>query len=225
MASAVTRGGSRSRCGSAFERQARKTGARFIAGVDEVGRGALAGPVVAGAVILDFTRLPKGIDDSKRLPRPERERLDAEIRASALAFAVARVEADEIDRINILEATRSAMMMAIGALAPQPDFVLIDAVALANLGMPHRPIIHGDSRSLSIAAASIIAKVARDAWMRDCERSFPGYGFETHVGYATQEHLRSLRFLGPSQIHRLSFHGVDPEPTLFDLYSDQEFVE
>lgn len=203
-------------CNAAFELEAQQIGARLIAGVDEVGRGALAGPVVAAAVILDLQRLPAGLNDSKQLTRTARERLDAEIRASAIALAVARVEADEIDRINILQATKEAMRRAIATLAPAPDYLLIDALTLTDLEVAQRGIIRGDAQSVSIAAASIIAKVARDGWMRAYDAELPGYGFASHVGYGTPEHLRSLRALGPSPIHRLSFHGVLPEPALFD---------
>jgi ribonuclease HII len=203
------------RCGAELEQEASQAGACLIAGVDEVGRGALAGPVVAAAVILDLARTPAGLNDSKKLTRAERERLDAEIRASARAYAVARVEADEIDRLNILQATKEAMRRAVAALALPPDFLLIDAVPLGEIGIPQRAIIRGDEQSVSIAAASIIAKVARDGWMRAYEESLPGYGFARHVGYATPEHLRELRALGPSPIHRLTFRRVLPERTLF----------
>lgn len=203
-------------CGAAFEEEARRAGARLIAGVDEVGRGALAGPVVAAAVILDPARVPGGVNDSKQLSRAERERLDAEIRAAALSYAVARVEADEIDRVNILEATKAAMRRAVAALAPAPDFLLIDAVELRDCGLPQRAITRGDALSVSIAAASIVAKVARDAWMRDYDARLPGYGFASHVGYGTPAHLRSLRALGPSPIHRLTFRRVLTDPALFE---------
>jgi ribonuclease HII len=202
-------------CSDAFEREAMRTGARLIAGVDEVGRGAVAGPVVAAAVILDLACIPAGINDSKKLTRAERERLDQEIRNSAMAWAIARIEAEEIDRINILQATKKAMRCAIAALAPQPDYLLIDAVPLSEVKLPQRAIIHGDALSVSIAAASIIAKVARDGWMREIDKSFPGYGFARHAGYATPEHLRRLRELGPSSIHRLSFRRVLPDGGLF----------
>lgn len=198
-------------CGLSFERQALQQGARLIAGVDEVGRGALAGPVVAGAVILDLDCLPPGINDSKKLSRRTRERLAAEIRASAVAFAVARVEAKEIDRINILRATREAMRRAVLLLEPQPDYLLIDALPLPELPLPQQAIIRGDAQSVSIAAAAIIAKVARDAWMRGYDLEFPVYGFARHVGYATAEHIRSLREHGPSPLHRLTFRKVLPE--------------
>ncbi|HZS04844.1 MAG TPA: ribonuclease HII [Blastocatellia bacterium] len=203
-------------CSDAFEREAWQSGVRRVAGVDEVGRGALAGPVVAAAVILNPDHIPDGLNDSKKLTRPERERLDVEIRASAQAYAIARVEADEIDHINILEATKKAMERAIACLTPSPDYLLIDALMLKGIEIPQRAIIRGDAQSVSIAAASIIAKVARDAWMRSYEESLPGYGFANNVGYGTPDHMRGLRTLGPSQIHRLTFHGVLLERSLFE---------
>jgi ribonuclease HII len=206
-------------CGTFFEAKAAAQGACLIAGVDEVGRGALAGPVVAGAVILDLERAPAGIDDSKKLTRAARERLAEEIRASAVAYAVARVEADEIDRINILRATREAMLRAVAALAPQPDHLLIDALPLRELQLPQQAIIRGDALSVSIAAASIIAKVARDAWMRELDAQFPAYGFAAHVGYATAAHIRSIQEHGPSPVHRLTFRKVRPEPQEQQLFS------
>lgn len=204
-------------CGDAFEREAWRVGATLVAGVDEVGRGALAGPVVAAAVILDPQRIPDGLDDSKKLTRQERVRLDAEIRASALTWAVGRIEAEEIDRMNILAATRQAMRQAIIGLTPAADYLLIDALTLRDIALPQRGIIRGDAQSVSIAAASIVAKVARDGWMRDYEATAPGYGFATNAGYGTDEHLRALRELGPSPIHRLSFRGVLPERALFEI--------
>ena len=205
-------------CNTAFELDARALGARFIAGVDEVGRGALAGPVVAAAVILDFNCIPVGLDDSKKLSAATREKLDAEIRASALAYGIARVEAAEIDRINILQATCKAMCEAIRMLHPAPDFLLLDAVQLKEVTIKQKAIIKGDAQSVSIAAASIIAKVARDRWMRDYDREFPGYGFASNVGYGTAVHLQALREIGPSKLHRLTFRKVLPEaqqPALF----------
>ncbi|MBS1811531.1 MAG: ribonuclease HII [Acidobacteria bacterium] len=204
-------------CDSTFELDAQSMGAQFIAGVDEVGRGALAGPVVAAAVILDFNRLPVGLNDSKKLSARVREKLDAEIRASAIAYAVARIEAEEIDRINILQATCKAMREAIRMLRPAPDFLLLDAVQLKEITIKQKAIIKGDAKSVSIAAASIIAKVARDRWMVDYDQEFPGYGFARNVGYGTASHLQALREIGPSKLHRLTFRQVLPEAQpLFD---------
>ena len=198
-------------CDTAFEEEAQTSGARLIAGIDEVGRGALAGPVVAAAVILDLSRLPAGLNDSKKLTAATRARLAVEIRASALAYSVARVEAEDIDRINILQATREAMRKAIIALDPVPDFLLIDALQLHELKIRQKAIIKGDAKSVSIAAASIIAKVARDSWMVDYDREYPAYGFASHVGYGTVRHLQALREFGASKIHRLTFRQVLPE--------------
>lgn len=199
-------------CDDSFEREAQSLGANLIAGVDEVGRGALAGPVVAAAVILDFNRLPAGLNDSKKLTATTRARLAEEIRATALAYAIARVEAAEIDRINILQATCQAMREAIRMLTPAPDFLLLDAVQLKELTIKQKSIIKGDAQSVSIAAASIIAKVARDRWMGEYDREFPGYGFARNVGYGTAAHLQALREIGPSLLHRLTFRQVLPEP-------------
>lgn len=205
-------------CDTTFEIAARTSGATLIAGIDEVGRGALAGPVVAAAVILDLNCIPAGLNDSKKLTATKREKLDAEIRAAALAYAIARVEADEIDRINILQATRKAMCAAIQRLNPVPDYLLLDAMQLREIPLPQKSIIKGDAKSVSIAAASIIAKVARDRWMKDYEQEFPGYGWTNHVGYGTAEHLQALRQMGPCQIHRLTFRKVLPEADQIRLF-------
>ncbi|HYJ46164.1 MAG TPA: ribonuclease HII [Pyrinomonadaceae bacterium] len=192
-----------------FEDEARSGGFRLIAGVDEVGRGALAGPVVAAAVILDPARpLPAGLDDSKKLTAKARARIADELLQTALAFAVGQVEPEEIDRINILQASRLAMLEALKQLDPCADYLLIDAVQLTEAGLPQKAIIHGDSISASIAAASVVAKTYRDALMRSFHETFPQYNFIKHVGYSTREHLEALRAHGPCPIHRKSFHGV-----------------
>lgn len=194
---------------TSFEDEARAGGFRLIAGVDEVGRGALAGPVVAAAVILDPQRpLPEGLDDSKKLTSLQRERISNEILQTALAFAVGQVESEEIDRINILQASRLAMIEALKQLDPCADYLLIDAIQLKEAQLPQKAIIHGDSISASIAAASVIAKTYRDALMRSFHEVYPQYNFARHVGYSTREHLNALRVHGPCQIHRKSFHGV-----------------
>ena len=191
---------------------------RLIAGVDEVGRGSLAGPVVAAAVILDLDDIPAGINDSKQLTAKKREALAAEIGARAVAYSVARIEHDEIDRINILQASLAAMSRAVKALQPQSDYVLIDGrQLLPSLDCPQQAIIKGDSLSVSIGAASIMAKVARDRWMEEYDRQYPGYGFSSHVGYNTRQHQEALALLGPSAIHRLTFHGVLSFQPLLDL--------
>ena len=196
---------------TAFEDEARAAGGRMIAGVDEVGRGALAGPVVAAAVILDpAAPLPEGLDDSKKLTALQRERIAAELKQTALCYGVGLVPPEEIDRTNILIATRRAMCQALGGLNPCADFLLIDALQLKEIQLPQRAIIRGDSVSASIAAASVIAKTYRDALMRDYDQVYPQYGFAAHVGYGTRAHLAALRAHGACPIHRRSFRGVLP---------------
>ena len=195
--------------GLEFENQALSEGYKFIAGVDEVGRGCLAGCVVAAAIILDFSKpIPEGLNDSKKLSAKKRESLDSQIKENALSYAIAEVEADEIDKINILEATKKAMRLAIEKLEPSADFLLIDAVQLKTLFIPQKAIIHGDAISASIAAASIIAKNYRDDLMQDLDKIYPEYGFAKHVGYGTKAHFAALREHGACEIHRKSFRGV-----------------
>lgn len=192
-----------------FENQAISEGYKFIAGVDEVGRGCLAGCVVAAAVILDLTKtVPEGLNDSKKLSAKKRQSLDSQIKENALTYAIAQVEADEIDRINILEATKKAMRLAIEKLTPKADFLLIDAVQLKTLFIPQKALIHGDAISASIAAASIIAKNYRDDLMQKMDQIYPQYGFANHVGYGTKAHFEALRIHGACEIHRKSFRGV-----------------
>jgi len=189
-------------------------GMRRVAGVDEVGVGPLAGPVVAAAVVLPARpRLP-GLDDSKRLPRETRERLAAEIWAQAEGVSVAEVWVDEIDRHNIYQASLLAMRKAVDGLAPRPDHVLVDARHIPGIESPQTPIVGGDGLDASIAAASIVAKVHRDAIMARLDGEYPGYGFGRHMGYATAEHLRALRRLGACPIHRRSFTPVLQLPLL-----------
>ena len=198
--------------GTAFEEEARRRGFRLVAGVDEVGRGALAGPVVAAAVVLDPERpLPRGLNDSKKLSALQRERIAGELRESALCYAVGLVPADEIDRTNILVATRRAMCDALSRLCPGADFALIDALQLRELALPQQAIIRGDACCASIAAASVVAKTYRDALMRELHDEYPHYGFDAHVGYGTRAHLAALRAHGPCPVHRLSFRGVLPD--------------
>lgn len=195
--------------GLEFENQALSEGYKFIAGVDEVGRGCLAGCVVAAAVLLDFSKpIPEGLNDSKKLSTKKRKSLDSEIKKNALSYSIAQVEADEIDRINILEATKKAMRLAIEKLDPSADFLLIDAVQLKTLFIPQKAIIHGDAISASIAAASIIAKNYRDNLMQEMDKVYPDYGFAKHVGYGTKAHFEALRKHGACEIHRKSFRGV-----------------
>jgi ribonuclease HII len=202
---------------TSFEDEARAAGYRWIAGLDEVGRGALAGPVVAAAVILDPERpLPEGLDDSKKLTAVQRGRIAGELRATALAFAIGQIEPEEIDRINIFQATCRAMLAALERLTPSAEFLLIDALRLKQCSLPQQPIIRGDSISASIAAASVIAKTYRDDLMRQQHDIYPEYQFASHVGYATRKHLDALQRHGASPIHRRTFHGVLPDAeTLF----------
>jgi ribonuclease HII len=196
-------------CNARLERRLLREGYGVIAGSDEVGRGALAGPVVAAAVILNLKKIPKGINDSKQLTRLQREALALEIQDRALAYSVSRVEHQEIDQINILKASLRAMELAIKALRPIPDYVLIDGhQKVPNLDCPQSTIIKGDCLSVSVAAASIVAKVARDQWMREYDEQYPGYGFNLHAGYNTRVHQEAIQRLGPSAIHRLTFRGV-----------------
>jgi ribonuclease HII len=196
-------------CDTSFEDQFRASGAKLIAGADEVGRGALAGPVVAAACILNLDDLPEGINDSKQLTRLQRERLAGEIQQRAIAYSVSRIEHHEIDQINILKASLRAMELAIKALRPIPDYVLIDGhQRVPNLDCPQSTIIKGDCLSVSVAAASIVAKVRRDQWMREYDEQYPGYGFASHAGYNTRIHQEAIARLGPSAIHRLTFRGV-----------------
>jgi ribonuclease HII len=181
-----------------------------IAGVDEAGRGSLAGPVVAAAVIVDPRCAIPGVDDSKCLDAACRERLAAAIRASALAAAVVPIPPDIIDRINILEATRQAMRQALASLSPAPDVAVIDAVALSALGIPSLPLVRGDSVSYAVACASILAKVERDRMMVELDGQYPQYGFAAHKGYSVPEHLRALEAYGPCPVHRLTYGPVLP---------------
>lgn len=200
--------------GTSFEDEARASGFKLIAGVDEVGRGALAGPVVAAAVILNpEAPLPEGLDDSKKLTAKQRERIAGELQETALCYSIGLVEPSEIDRINILQATRRAMTDALAQLNPGADYVLIDAVQLRDCALPQRAIIRGDAVSASIAAASVIAKTYRDALMHSLHDLYPHYNFQKHVGYGTREHLAALRAHGCCPIHRRSFRGVLPEGT------------
>lgn len=181
---------------------------RIVAGVDEAGRGCLAGPVVAGAVILDETQPIHGLRDSKELSERKRNELFEQIRERALAYSVGMTAAEEIDRINILQAALLAMEKAVLALQKEPDCILIDGNSKTSLPIEQKAIVKGDSKCASIAAASIVAKVTRDRIMTEIEREYPGYGFSRHKGYPTKEHLGALRNLGPCPIHRKSFKGV-----------------
>ena len=203
---------SRPRASRAFENVARRLGYVHVAGVDEVGRGCLAGPVVAGAVVLHGDRYVAGIADSKVLTADERERLFDEIVRAAVGWHVAIVDAAEIDRINIHRASLEAMRQAVLALNPLPGLVLVDAFRIPGLSMAQRPVIGGDRRCTAIAAASILAKVTRDRLMCELHAHDPRYGFDRHKGYATADHLDAVARFGYSDVHRRSFRP----PTLFD---------
>ena len=194
-------------CGDKYERAAHLQGATAVAGVDEVGRGALFGPVVAAAVIFPPKTRIRGVRDSKQLEPEERERLDVIIRKRAVAFAIGYADVATIDAINIRRASHLAMLSAIAQLLPQPDFLLIDAERL-DTACPQKGIIYGDSISVSIAAASIIAKVYRDAWMCRYHEEYPQYGLASHKGYSTPEHLRALEEHGPTPLHRMTYEPV-----------------
>jgi ribonuclease HII len=193
-----------------------------VAGLDEAGRGPLAGPVVAAAVVLAPGTRIKGVDDSKRLEPEQREELYEVIRARAVAIGVGMVDAPTIDRVNILQATRRAMGMALGALGLEPELVLTDFVALDGLRCPQRNLVEGDRRSATVAAASIIAKVTRDRMMAEADREYPHYGFGRHKGYATLEHLAALMMHGPCPLHRRTFSGVIVQQDLFSIIADEE---
>lgn len=197
----------RNPCTNFFERWASREGFHRVAGVDEVGRGSLFGPVFAAAVILSPDRPVRGLRDSKQLTPEEREFLAPAIRERAVAWAVAAVDPFEIDRINIYQASRFAMKLAIERLTPSCDYVLADALTL-DLGTAQRGLIRGDARCRSIAAASILAKVARDACMSKWDEVFPEFGFARHKGYCTPEHLAALERFGPTMLHRFSFAPV-----------------
>lgn len=199
--------GAEYRCEGTLERGLRSRGFHAVAGVDEVGRGALFGPVVAAAVVLCPQRQVRGLNDSKQLEPERRETLAARIRERAAAWAVAAVDAAMIDSVNIYQASRLAMRLAVSRLDPQPDFLLVDAVSI-DLPIPQRGLIKGDARCHAIAAASIVAKVYRDACMRKWDEVFPEYGLASHKGYATPEHCKALAEFGPTPLHRLSFEPV-----------------
>lgn len=204
------------RCTSAHERLAREAGYAAIAGVDEAGRGCLLGPVYAAAVILDVSRPIPGLNDSKQLTEEVREDLAPRIRERAVAYSIAWATAAEIDRINILQASRLAMRRAVEALAVVADFLLVDATTV-DLPLPQKALIHGDAICRSIAAASILAKTARDAYLRELDMQYPGYGLATNKGYGVPEHLDGLTRLGVTPEHRRTFAPVRLilQPSLF----------
>jgi len=213
-------------CTLKFEQKARQGGANLVAGVDEVGRGSLFGPVVAAAVVLDPNYRIRGLRDSKLLPAAKREVLSGRIREHCVAWAVAAIDASLIDQINIYQASRLAMLRAVLQLNPQPDHLLIDAVRL-DCELPQNSIIHGDALSASIAAASILAKVERDRLVREWDVVFPLYGLASNKGYSTPHHIDALRQHGPSPLHRQSFAPVwmNPVPQEVLAFMLQEKLE
>src|SRR5450631_885375 len=213
-------------CTLKYEKRAWSNGAVLVAGVDEVGRGSLFGPVVAAAVILDPKYRVRGLRDSKLLPPERREILAERIREHAIAWSIAAVDAARIDQINIYQASRAAMREAVMLLAPSADHLLVDAMRL-DCRQPQVPIIHGDALSASIAAASILAKVERDRMMCEWDAVFPAYGLASHKGYSAPRHLAALREHGPTALHRQSFAPVWQNPVpqeVFGFMQDDEVV-
>ena len=214
-------------CGLRYEKEARAAGAVMVAGVDEVGRGALFGPVVAAAVILPPECRIRGLRDSKQLEREDRERLAKIVETRALCFAIEEVDAETIDRVNIYQASKLAMLGAVARLMPAADHLLIDAMRL-DLPCAQTCIIYGDSLSISIAAASVIAKVYRDRRMCEYHEQWPQYGLHSHKGYSTPEHKRALAEHGPTPLHRFSFRPVAQRslpwdyPTAIDSFLEGE---
>jgi ribonuclease HII len=209
------------KCQGILEQELRARGFGFIAGADEVGRGSLFGAVVAGAVILSPGVTIRGLNDSKQIEPERREVLAERIRERAIAWAVAAVDATTIDRINIYEASRLAMKIAVQQLNPSADFVLVDAVPL-DLPLPQQPLVQGDERCHAIAAASIVAKVYRDQMMREWDKFYPEYGLRNHKGYQSPEHLAAIRKYGPTPLHRLSFAPVRQHALFSPLQRDRQ---
>ena len=203
-------------CGWKHERAARRQGALRIAGLDEVGRGPLFGPVVAAAVILAPRCRIDGLTDSKKLSEKKREEFEIQIRANAVAWAVAAVDVETIDRINIRRASLLAMRLAVEQLALSPDYLLIDGVDTIDWPCPQQSVIQGDAISLSIAAASVLAKTHRDRMIVELDGQFPGYGLASHKGYGVPEHLAALARLGPTPLHRRNFSPVAQALLRFD---------
>jgi ribonuclease HII len=203
-------------CGWKLERAARRLGALRIAGLDEVGRGPMFGPVVAAAVILPKGCHLEGLNDSKQVSEKKRNELDREIRANAIAFAIAAVDVETIDRINIRNASLLAMRLAVEQLPLSPDYLLIDGCDTIEWSCPQQSVIQGDATSFSIAAASVLAKVHRDRMLIELDAVYPGYGLASHKGYCSAEHLEALARLGPTPLHRRSFSPVAQTLLPFD---------
>lgn len=203
-------------CGWKLERAARKLGAGLIAGLDEVGRGPMFGPVMAAAVILPAGCRLEGLNDSKKLTERKRNELDAEIREHAVAWAIAAVDVETIDRINIRKASLLAMRTAVEQLMPAPDYLLIDGLDTIDWPCPQQAVVQGDATSFSIAAASVLAKVHRDRLLIELDAVYPGYGLARHKGYCSREHLDALARLGPTPLHRKSYQPVAQRMLEFD---------
>jgi ribonuclease HII len=212
-------------CGWKLEKAARKCGALRIAGCDEVGRGPMFGPVVAAAVILAPRCRLDGLNDSKKVTEKKRNELDIEIRANAVAWAIAAVDVETIDRINIRRASLLAMKLAVAQLALSPDYLLIDGVDTIDWPCPQQSVIQGDGTSFSIAAASVLAKVYRDRMLIELDSQYPGYGLASHKGYCSPEHLAALARLGPTPLHRKSFSPVAQQLLDFSGSLDSAFFE
>jgi len=203
-------------CGWKLETAARKLGALRIAGCDEVGRGPMFGPVVAAAVVLPKKCRLRGLTDSKQLNEKQRNEFDIVIRAVAEAWAIAAVDVETIDRINIRKASLLAMRLAVEQIAPTPDYLLIDGLDTIDWPCPQQPIVQGDSTSFSIAAASVLAKVYRDRLLIELDTVYPGYGLARHKGYCSREHMEALTRLGPTPLHRKSYQPVAQRMLVFD---------
>ena len=189
-----------------YENELRKKGFKYICGIDEAGRGPLAGPVVVASVILPENSMIEGINDSKKVSEKKREKLYDMIIEEAISYGVGIIGQDEIDEINILNATKKGLTMSLEELIQKPDIILVDALSKINtLGVPYESIIKGDAKCYSISAASIIAKVTRDRIMREWDKVYPQYGFASHKGYGTSIHIKALKEYGPSPIHRKTF--------------------
>jgi ribonuclease HII len=203
-------------CGWKLETAARKLGFLRIAGLDEVGRGPMFGPVVAAAVVLPKKCRLKGLTDSKQLNEKQRNEFDVIIRAEAEAWAIAAVDVETIDRINIRNASLLAMRLAVEQIAPTPDYLLIDGLDMIDWACPQQPAVQGDSTSFSIAAASVLAKVYRDRLLVELDTVYPGYGLARHKGYCSREHMEALTRLGPTPMHRKSYQPVAQRMLVFD---------
>jgi ribonuclease HII len=212
-------------CGFKLERAARKLGFLRIAGCDEVGRGPMFGPVVAAAVILAPKCRIEGLDDSKKVPEKRRNELDIQIREQAVAWAIAAIDVETIDRINIRKASLLAMRTAVSQLALTPDYLLIDGCDTIDWPCPQQSVIHGDATSFSIAAASILAKVYRDRLLVELDAQYPGYGLASHKGYCSAEHREALARLGPTPLHRKNWSPVAQQMFDFDAALEELAIE